>query len=232
MHIKGALFDLDGTLLDTEPIYDEIEQQLVNEYGNGKEIEWKIRQLLLGSPPLVNAKILIENYEIKLAPEEFLKIRDKLLEEPFRNCTFKKGAKETTHKCKYELGLKVGIATSSLKKDFENKTNHLKDWLNEDIDVVVTTDDGRIKAGKPAPDIFILGATELGLKPQECIIFEDSGSGVQAAISAGAPIVVAIMEKCQRNTLETLNYDKNKTKLIVLDSMDQFDFSIIKSIDN
>ena len=72
----------------------------------------------------------------------------------------------------------------------------------------------------------------MGLKPQECIIFEDSGSGVQAAISAGAPIVVAIMEKCQRNTLETLNYDKNKTKLIVLDSMDQFDFSIIKSIDN
>ena len=39
MHIKGALFDLDGTLLDTEPLYDKIEQQMVNEYGNGKEVE-------------------------------------------------------------------------------------------------------------------------------------------------------------------------------------------------
>ena len=111
---------------------------------------------------------------------------------------------------------------------FENKTNHLKDWLNEDIDIVVTTDDGRIKAGKPAPDIFILGAKELGLEPSECIVFEDSSSGVKAAISAGVPIVVAVMEECQRNTLEGIVYDKNKTNLIVLDSMDQFDFSLLK----
>ena len=75
-------------------------------------------------------------------------------------------------------------------------------------------------------------AKELGLEPHECIIFEDSGSGVQAALSAGASIVVAVMEECQRNCLEGLVYDKNKTKLIILDSMDQFDFSIIKSIDN
>ena len=43
MHIKGALFDLDGTLLDTEPIYDEIEQKLINEFGNGKEISSEIK---------------------------------------------------------------------------------------------------------------------------------------------------------------------------------------------
>jgi len=125
--------------------------------------------------------------------------------------------------------MKVGIATSSLKQDFENKTNHLKEWLNEDIDIVVTTDDGRIKAGKPAPDIFILSAKELGLEPSECIVFEDSSSGVQAALSAGVSIVVAVMEECQRNALKGLVYDKNKSKLVVLDSMDQFDFSLIKS---
>ena len=125
--------------------------------------------------------------------------------------------------------MKVGIATSSLKQDFENKTNHLKEWLNEDIDIVVTTDDGRIKAGKPAPDIFILSAKELGLEPSECIVFEDSSSGVQAALSAGVSIVVAVMEERQRNTLKGLVYDKNKSKLVVLDSMDQFDFSLIKS---
>ncbi len=108
--------------------------------------------------------------------------------------------------------MKVGIATSSLKQDFENKTNHLKEWLNEDIDIVVTTDDGRIKAGKPAPDIFILSAKELGLEPSECIVFEDSSSGVQAALSAGVSIVVAVMEERQRNTLKRLVYDKNKSK--------------------
>ena len=82
------------------------------------------------------------------------------------------------------------------------------------------------------PDIFILDAKELGLERYEWIVFEDSSSGVKAAISAGAPIVVAVMEKCQRNTLEGLVYDKNKTKLISLDSMDQFDFSLLKSLNN
>ena len=173
-----------------------------------------------------------QKININLTPEEFQKRRDALLVEPFKKCQFKQGARETTHKLKYDLGLKIGIVTSSLKKDFENKTNHLKDWLNEDIDVVVTTDDGRIKAGKPVPDIFILDAKELGLERYEWIVFEDSSSGVKAAISAEAPIVVAVMEKCQRNTLEGLVYDKNKTKLIVLDSMDQFDFSLLKTLNN
>ena len=229
MHIKGALFDLDGTLLDTEPLYDAIEQQMVNEYGNGKEVEWKIRQQLLGTPPLVNAKILIDNYEIKLSPKEFIKKRDELLIEPFSKSKFKKGARETTHKCKYDLGLKIAIATSSSKHNFENKTNHLKEWLHEDIDIVVTSDDKRIKEGKPAPDIFILAAKELGLEPQECIVFEDAATGVQSAIRAGVGIIVVVMEEWQRNTLEGLIYDENKTKLIILDSMDQFDFSLIKS---
>ena len=224
MHIKGAIFDLDRTLLDTEPIYDAAAQQLINEFGNGEKIEWNIKRYIIGTPPKVHCKIFVDSYKIKLTPEEFQKRRDELLIEPFKSCKFKKGAREITHKCKYELGLKVGIATSSLKKDFENKTNHLKDWLNEDIDIVVTTDDGRIKAGKPAPDIFILGAKELGLEPSECIVFEDSSSGVKAAISAGMPIVVAVMEERQRNTLEEIVYDKNKTKLIVLDSLDQFYF--------
>ena len=232
MHIKGALFDLDGTLLDTEPIYDAAAQQLIDEFGNGEKIKWEIKQYICGTPPEVNSKIFVDSFNINLTPEEFQKRRDALLVEPFKKSQFKKGARETTHKLKFDLGLKIGIATSSLKKDFENKTNHLKEWLNEDIDIVVTSDDGRIKAGKPAPDIFLLGSKELGLEPNECIVFEDSSSGVKAAISAGVSIVVAIMEEFQRNTLEGLVYDENKTKLIVLDSMDQFDFSLIKSINN
>ena len=229
MHIKGAVFDWDGTLLDTEPIYDEAAQKLIDKYGNGEKITWNIKQHIIGTPPKVHCKIFVDSYQINLTPEEFQKKRDELLIEPFKSCKFKKGAKEATHKCKYELGLKVSIATSSLKQDFENKTNHLKEWLNEDIDIVVTGDDRRIKAGKPAPDIFILGAKELGLEPYECIVFEDSASGVQAALSAGASIVVAVMEECQRDSLKRLVYDKKKTQLIILDSLDQFDFSLIKS---
>ena len=229
MSIKGAIFDLDGTLLDTEPIYDEAAQKVINEFGNGKKIEWEIKKKVIGTSAKVHSKIFVDSYEIKLTPEEFKKKRDQLLIEPFKKCKFMKGAKQTTHKCKYEYHLKVGIATSSSKSNYENKTNHLKDWLKEDIDMVITGDDKRIKNGKPAPDIFILAAKDLGLEPKECIIFEDALSGVTAAIKSGAKIVVAIPDPRQKADVENLIYDNNITKLIVLNCMDEFDFNIINS---
>ena len=227
MHIKGAIFDCDGTLLDTEPLYDAAEEQLIEEFGDGGKLTSDIKKQINGTAPEIACKILVDTFHVNLTPKEFQKRRDALLVEPFRHSQFKKGARETTHKFKHELGLKVGIATSSVKKEFENKTNHLKDWLEEDIDVIVTTDDKRVKKGKPAPDIFLLGAKELGIEPQECIVFEDAISGVKAAISAGVAIVVAVMEEYQKDSLNGLSFDKNRTKLIVLDSMDQFDFSLI-----
>ena len=188
MRILGALFDLDGTLLDTEPLYDEAEQKIINLYGNGKPIEPSVKQQLLGTPPSLNCKLLIDKYEVKLTPDEFEKMRDELLIEPFRNCKFKKGAKEVVHKCKYDLGLKSAIATGSSRFNFDNKFYNLKEWVNEHIDVVITSDN--IKRGKPNPDIFILAAQELGLKPSECIVFEDGLPGVKAAINAGVRIIV------------------------------------------
>ena len=226
MRILGALFDLDGTLLDTEPLYDEAEQKIINLYGNGKTIEPEIKQQLLGTPANINCKLLIERYEVKLSVDEFQKMRDDLLIEPFQNCKFKKGAKEVVHKCKYELGLKSAIATGSSRFNFDNKVYNLKEWVNKYIDVVVTSDN--IKKGKPNPDIFILAAQELGLRPSECIVFEDGLPGVKAALSAGVKIVVAIIEEYQRPSFEGLIYDKNRTKLIILNSLEEFDFSLIK----
>ena len=225
MHILGALFDLDGTLLDTEPLYDEAEQKIINLYGNGKIIDLETKQQLLGTPAFFNCKFLVEKYQVKLTPSEFEKMRDEFLVEPFRNCKFKKGAKEVVHKCKYDLGLKSAIATGSSRLNFDNKVYNLKEWVNENIDVVVTSDN--IKRGKPDPDIFILAAQELGLQPNQCIVFEDGLPGVKAAISAGVKIVVAIIEDYQRPSFEGLIYDKNKTRLIILNSLEEFDFSLI-----
>ena len=93
--------------------------------------------------------------------------------------------------------------------------------------LIITGDDKRIKKGKPNPDIFILAANELGFKPEECIVFEDAVNGVEAGINSQAKVVVAIPNPNFRKNIENLEYDKNKTKLCILNSFNDFDYSLI-----
>ena len=228
MNIKGIIFDLDGTLIDTEPIYHESAIRIIKEYGNGKELSWDIRTKILGAPEMVAAKIIVDTFEIKLTPEEFIKKRNEITSEMFKNCPFIDGAKEITHKFKHELNFKLALATSSTQVNFGLKTFNKKEWLKEDFDAVVLGDDKRIKNGKPAPDIFILAAKDIGLEPKDCIVFEDSISGIKAGINSGARIVVGIPDPHLKHKAEELQYDKNITKFIILDSIKDFDWSLVK----
>lgn len=229
MSLKGAIFDLDGTLIDTEPIYFDAAEIMINKYGNGKKFDWDTKIKTLGSPELVTAKIIVDTFEVKLTPEEFLEKRNAITPEYFKKCPFIEGAKEITDKFKKELKFKTALATSSAKINFDYKTFNKKEWIKEDFDAIVLGDDERIKNGKPAPDIFILAAKEIGLKPNECIIFEDSIGGMKAAISSGAKIVIGIPDPHLRDKAEELVYDKNVTKLILLDKIKDFDWSIINA---
>ena len=229
MSLKGAIFDLDGTLIDTEPIYFDAAEIMINKYGNGKKFDWDTKIKTLGSPELVTAKIIVDTFEVKLTPEEFLEKRNAITPEYFKKCPFIEGAKEITDKFKKELKFKTALATSSAKINFDYKTFNKKEWIKEDFDTIVLGDDKRIKNGKPAPDIFILAAKEIGLKPNECIIFEDSIGGMKAAISSGAKIVIGIPDPHLRDKAEELVYDKNVTKLILLDKIKDFDWSIINA---
>ena len=229
MSLKGAIFDLDGTLIDTEPIYFDAAEIMINKYGNGKKFDWDTKIKTLGSPELVTAKIIVDTFEVKLTPEEFLEKRNAITPEYFKKCPFIEGAKEITDKFKKELKFKTALATSSAKINFDYKTFNKKEWIKEDFDAIILGDDKRIKNGKPAPDIFILAAKEIGLKPNECIIFEDSIGGMKAAISSGAKIVIGIPDPHLRDKAEELVYDKNVTKLILLDKIKDFDWSIINA---
>jgi pseudouridine-5'-monophosphatase len=227
MSLKGAIFDLDGTLLDTEPIYFKATEEMIKEYGNGKEFGWDTKIKTLGSPEIVTAKIVVDTFEMKLTPEEFLNKRNAITPEYFKNCLFIEGAKEITDKFKKELKFKTALATSSSKYNFDFKTFNKKEWLKEDFDKIILGDDPRIKKGKPSPDIFILAANEIGLSPNECIMFEDSIGGIKACISSGAKIVVGIPDPHLKDKVKDIKYDENITKLIILDKLKDFDFSLI-----
>ena len=227
-NIKGVLFDVDGTILDTQIIYDQVNQKIINEYGNGQKYEWDIKIKTRGARLEEVYSVMQKRFEIKLTLKEFEKKRNEYAYEPFKNSKFFPGARELTHSLKHNIKLKTALATSSPKNSFDNKTERLKDWLKEDIDKIITGDDKRIKNGKPAPDIFKIAAEELNLKPEECIVFEDAINGIQSAISAGVKVIVAIPEPFFKKAAEELDYDKSKTQLIILDSIKDFDMSLIK----
>jgi HAD superfamily hydrolase (TIGR01509 family) len=82
------------------------------------------------------------------------------------------------------LGLPKAVATSSRRDNALAKLGHLA----EQFPVLVTGDD--ISRGKPAPDIFLLAAAQLGVKPEDCLVLEDSWPGVQAAQAAGSYVIM------------------------------------------
>jgi beta-phosphoglucomutase-like phosphatase (HAD superfamily) len=80
----------------------------------------------------------------------------------------------------------------------------------------VTADDARLLRGKPFPDPFLLAAADLGIDPQRAVIFEDSPSGIKAAVAAGST-VVAVCTSHKRNQIDNLGAH------FVIDTMDQID---------
>lgn len=67
--------------------------------------------------------------------------------------------------------------------------------------VTITADDSRLKAGKPAPDPFLLAASCLGYSASRCVVFEDSPSGIRAGVASGA-IVVAVCTSHERSKIQ------------------------------
>jgi pseudouridine-5'-monophosphatase len=70
------------------------------------------------------------------------------------------------------------------------KTTRHRDWFAA-FALVVCGDDPRCQRGKPAPDIFLLAAADLGVRPRDCVVVEDAPSGVAAARAAGMQVVAA-----------------------------------------
>ncbi|MGF1527759.1 MAG: HAD-IA family hydrolase [Candidatus Competibacterales bacterium] len=182
---EAVIFDMDGLLLDTEGLYTQATQTIVSRYG--KVFDWSIKAHMIGRPAMDSARYLVEVLELPLAPEDYLREREAILEALFPSAKAMAGAERLTAHLSSQ-GVPQAVATSSSRRLFQWKTQSHQAWF-ESFDAVVTGDDPAVARGKPAPDIFLVAAERLGVAPERCLVFEDSPAGARAGLAAAMGVV-------------------------------------------
>ena len=181
---QAVIFDLDGTLLDTEPLYTEASQRVLAPFGHTYTLELKRR--VMGGDATKSAQITIDEFNLPMTPEEYLTARQRHLDELFLQVPEINGASLwLEHLSNRDIPL--GLATSSQQRPCHLKLG-TKNWAHL-FHTIVCGDDKALEKAKPAPDIFLLCLERMGAKPERSIAFEDSGNGVQAARAARMTVV-------------------------------------------
>lgn len=176
--ITCALFDMDGVMIDTEPQYSIFWKQTGEKYKVGiSNFETIIKGTTMPN--------ILKKYFAHVSPqkiEELLTDHDRFEE----TMTFPEisGSIQFVKALKAQ-GFKVGLVTSSSDTKLKgvNKVKHFEELF----DTVVSA--SRVTNGKPNPECYLLAAKELGVNPEECIVFEDSFAGLEAGTSAGMATV-------------------------------------------
>jgi pseudouridine-5'-monophosphatase len=183
--VTHVIFDMDGVLLDTERFYTEVTQTIVGRWG--KVFDWSVKGHMIGRPARDSARFLVERLDLPITPDEYLREREAMLERLFPETGAMPGARALTDALAAR-GVPQAVATSSNRRLFELKTARHREWFRV-FGAVVLGDDPRVRRGKPAPDIFLLAAAELGAAPAACVVVEDAPAGVAAAHAAGMQVV-------------------------------------------
>ncbi|KAI6650734.1 hypothetical protein LOD99_7785 [Oopsacas minuta] len=181
-----VIFDLDGLLLETESIYTQVTQSIINRFD--KIYTWEVKSKVIGKPPLEATRTLLHELEIsseQLTPEQFLSECEEGFNKLFPTCVLMPGA-ELLIRHFHKLGIPLALATSSGKRHLDVKISRHQEIFSL-FKVLVHGEDPEIKLGKPAPDIFQIAARRFPIPPKspsDVIVFEDSFSGILAAKAA------------------------------------------------
>jgi len=179
---KAAIFDMDGTLMDSMWMWRDIDIEYLGRFGRDlpRELQFEIE----GMGFTETACYFKEKFQIPQTVEEIKADWNKMAYDIYANRVFlKPGALELLREMKAR-GMKLGIATS----------NHIdlamaalvSNQVEGMFDCILTSCD--VARGKPSPDVYLAVADRLQVEPEECIVFEDVPMGILAGKNAGMQV--------------------------------------------
>ena len=180
MKKKGIIFDMDGAIIDSEPLHCQCTIETLKDFG--VEITLSDMDKYIGVADHVMVDSLINEFSINVSRDEFLKRQDEK-----RLVVFNKESMVSVSgtieliQYLYDNGLKLGLASSSPRYFIEMVLNNFD--LLKYFTIIVSGEE--LERSKPHPDIYLKAAEQIGISPIDCVAIEDANAGVRSAKAAG-----------------------------------------------
>jgi HAD superfamily hydrolase (TIGR01509 family) len=182
--LAAVLFDMDGTLLDSEPLWDAALRALARHHGG--ELSDRARLAMIGRNARETMEIFYEDLLIaepdRAGDRRF--VEDQMAQRYAADLTWQPGAAELVAEVR-AAGLPTALVTSTVRRLAEVALASTLGHAN--FDVVVCGDD--VRAPKPHPECYLAAAASLAVPIDQCVAIEDSPAGVTSALAAGAVVV-------------------------------------------
>jgi HAD superfamily hydrolase (TIGR01509 family) len=174
----AVLWDMDGTIVDTEPYWIECEYELVAEFGGHWDQEKA--HSMVGNDLRVSAAILRDRGGVDLPIDDIVnRLLDGVIERVQRRVPWRPGARDTLAALRV-AGIPCALVTMSWTRFADAVVSALPPGT---FAAVITGDE--VRRGKPHPEPYLAAADALGVRTKDCVAIEDSPTGIRSAVAAG-----------------------------------------------
>lgn len=181
--IHAVAFDMDGLLLNTEDLYEEVTKELLQR--RGRTFKEEVRTKMIGLPAPKAYQVLIESESLEETWQELHEDTERIFEGILETKLQTLHGVEETLQAVKNKGLPRCVATSSTRA-FALKALEIVGVLDK-LDFVLTAEE--VPRGKPFPDIYLEAAKRMGVETGKMLVLEDSQNGTKAGVTAGAYVI-------------------------------------------